>query len=440
MTTTTTTSKSTIPHTVCLEQRRYHRPGRMARNKAANHGRQQRNDACYNQAASIVLLENRIVIQSKSPAQTALGVPDTLIVAATLAFFGNQPQQVWTQLLSQLSTKDTAFSSNLVYSPTLLAVLDTDRESIRQAVQKERELLLSAAEMAQQELLQSEEQMIRKNSKKKKKKVGKPNRSSSVQGGGIWNQTTGSNPSDDGSTSSRSSDSDAVPIELTQPPALAPTMGGGKNPRNIEEEGDIFGADWISVKKRIPKAVVASRSGEEELSKTTFSETPAEVCNIENRNESSKPREVLGVNEDENRKKPSITERDRATNSAEYGCTLMAGKTDPNLSQTPTVAEIAALQNSTCNSDMMNNNNLCEVETLERQLSAERQRTIRLTEQLREKDDSLQALQLRLYIAETRLATYIEALEQHVRTVEDNVSSTKHSPSRCPKSRVVPDC
>jgi hypothetical protein len=47
-------------------------------------------------------------------------------------------------------------------------------------------------------------------------------------------------------------------------------------------------------------------------------------------------------------------------------------------------------------------------------------------------EDSMQDLQLRLYISETRLKTYIDALEQHVESVASNLSNnyTPSSPMR----------
>ena len=52
-------------------------------------------------------------------------------------------------------------------------------------------------------------------------------------------------------------------------------------------------------------------------------------------------------------------------------------------------------------------------------------------EQRKEKEkynDLIQALQLRLYISETRLKTYEDALENHIQAVADNMSGTSLPP------------
>jgi hypothetical protein len=64
---------------------------------------------------------------------------------------------------------------------------------------------------------------------------------------------------------------------------------------------------------------------------------------------------------------------------------------------------------------------------LEQQLSELQQKHAKTLQNQREQyDDLIQSLQLRLYISETRLKTYEQALEDHVRAVRANVSASPH--------------
>ena len=61
----------------------------------------------------------------------------------------------------------------------------------------------------------------------------------------------------------------------------------------------------------------------------------------------------------------------------------------------------------------------------DKQLVEERKIHFKSKRELKEGfEDQIQALQMRLYISETRLKNYQDALEQHIQTVANNVPGT----------------
>eukprot|EP00539_Tryblionella_compressa_P003995 CAMPEP_0178750388 /NCGR_PEP_ID=MMETSP0744-20121128/9951_1 /TAXON_ID=913974 /ORGANISM="Nitzschia punctata, Strain CCMP561" /LENGTH=119 /DNA_ID=CAMNT_0020403933 /DNA_START=1 /DNA_END=360 /DNA_ORIENTATION=- len=70
-----------------------------------------------------------------------------------------------------------------------------------------------------------------------------------------------------------------------------------------------------------------------------------------------------------------------------------------------------------------------QIVQLEEELATMREQHTKILRKEKERyEDLIQSLQLRLYISETRLRTYEDALEKHIQAVAENVGTQHHLP------------
>lgn len=352
-------------------------------------------DPAYIRAAES-LLGDTIEVTNLSPKQEALRIPPRLIGIAAMS--AGDPN-----IFDFLVRQDETLQEQYSYSPTLLPMHELDQKRIATKVQERMIALQASAEQCAKDLLAEEaakqqlakDKMERKLLKKKKHmEVGPENHL----------KLTSTNDDDD-------SASDVSLTGLLRPaatnrrcsdlPQAAKTLKEIEASMRIENHGSID-PSWTIVSKSS-----SSKQSQLQNAVATQCDTKEKGC----KQASSSAADPIA----------------RQAESSPAGQSETAPAESPsNDEMTPNSIDSVSTQDYT--KQLVENYQQDDTNAeLHQQLAKERQETARLRAALVEADAMLQNLQLRLYISDTRLRTYEEALKAHVDQVKCNLSTEQSS-------------
>jgi len=329
----------------------------------------------------------------------------------------------------------------LVLSPTLLPAPQWQHKIAQQVQQRKSELQVQSQKLAQQLAVLQQQQQSKQKSRTRRTAAAKPtkrgpHKTQTEQHGSKEN----SKDDDDDDSSSSSGDEDenlvvAVAKSTEKDENRSPSFGLLDDLNNQDDDNDWTPVNRKSSSKSTAKAtsktaappVAVESESLTQKEEPTANEISVPVAN--NKNDSIVTTNVS--NEDDASADPA------SSNAAEteYNKTATPTATATQNATTTTSDKPKVQEGQSSGSSVEQVRKLQDrVQQLETQLAAAQQQ---LMDERNQDDAALQAVQLRLYIAETRLQTYEDALEEHNRQVAHNVAPP--SPERDTKrySRVL---
>jgi len=334
----------------------------------------------------------------------------------------------------------------LVLSPTLLPAPQWQHKIAQQLQQRKIELQVQSQKLAQQlAVLQQQQQQQQSKQKRGTRRTTAnptikrgPHKTQREQHGSKENSKD-----DDVDSSSSSSDEDE---NLVVAVAESTEKDENRSPSYDllddlnQEDDDDDDNDWTPVNRKCSSKSTAKATSKTDAPPVAVeSESPNPLCDKEEptANEIADPANSKNdsivttnvSNEDDALADPT------SSNAAETAATATA-TASATLSATTTTTDKPKMQELQSSASSLEQVRQLQdrVQQLETQLAAAQQQ---LMDERNQDDAALQAVQLRLYIAETRLQTYEDALEDHNRQVAHNVAPP--SPERDTKrySRVL---